>query len=324
MLLSIVVPVYNVEKYVGQCLGSIIDQIRNDKEVEIIVVNDGTKDNSMSVVKGLITNDVQIRILEQPNGGLSMARNNGLDAALGDFVWFVDSDDYLKPDAISYLKVLLSVHRDYDVFASYMDRYYEDSKKYEVKRNKYKENWEGKEYLFRKMPKGAAQRFIYRRAFLNDNHLRFTPGILHEDGVWGCEMLYLAHKLFLLQESVYVYRLRSGSIMSSMKIKSAYDLVKGHKLLMEFLNTSVLEEDYFAFRNYIFSQLACVFGYMKPLYSTSDFKSFYEENEQYIRSEATWLVNHGSRNVFPVFISKAPKLFMSLLLLRGRIIKFIK
>ena len=96
---SIIVPVYNVEKYLARCLNSIIAQTARD--LEIICVNDGSTDASAAILADYAAKDPRIRVLTQPNGGLSAARNTGLDAATGDWVLFVDSDDWIPPDAVA-------------------------------------------------------------------------------------------------------------------------------------------------------------------------------------------------------------------------------
>jgi glycosyltransferase involved in cell wall biosynthesis len=286
-------------------------------------VNDGTKDDSMNVVANYINKGANVVVINQENGGLSCARNNGFCRSTGKYVWFVDSDDYLKDNAISYLIKIIKDNPSIDVFASYMDRYLETKGKYIKKVPKdEKQLWSGFDYLLKGMPKGAAQRFIYKREFLIKNNLQFVKGILHEDGVWGCEMLYLAKKLWLLSDSLYVYRVRGeGSIMSNIKIKSAYDLILGHKILMNFLKEKVERKDQFRFREYIYCQVVCSLGYTKHLYHTLEFDNFYNNNKQYIIDEARWLVRHGSFDISPIIISFSPKLMMYLMLFRKKILR---
>ena len=95
-MLSVVVPVYNVEEYIYECIESILNQ--DIDGVEIIVINDGSTDNSLKIVKSF--NDERIRIIDKENGGLSSARNVGLKEAVGEYVIFIDSDDYLKDKSV--------------------------------------------------------------------------------------------------------------------------------------------------------------------------------------------------------------------------------
>lgn len=104
-LISVIVPVYNVEKYVEKCLKSIMNQTY--KNLEIIVINDGTLDNSLAICEKLAQKDSRIKVLSKKNGGLASARNYGLKHANGKYVGFVDSDDYIEPDMYQYLHELL-------------------------------------------------------------------------------------------------------------------------------------------------------------------------------------------------------------------------
>lgn len=325
MFLSIIVPVYNVEKYVKQCIESIVCQIHHMSDVEIIIVNDGSTDDSMNIINSISTDNIKITIINQENQGLSQARNKGFTHAIGRFVWFVDSDDYLRPNAIQYFKDIYTHYPNFDVYSSFMDRYVENTKQYIKKDNHHKTNWSGKEYLFNHLPRGAAQRFIYNREFIESNNLRFIPGILHEDGVWGTEMLYSATNVFLLPESIYVYRLRSnGSIMSNIRIKSAYDLLKGHKILSQFLNERVEGKDYFLFREYIFSQIGNAFGYSKHLFKTEEFKTFYKEYQEYIIKEARWLVTHGSKKPHIIICAISPRILMICMQFRVMVLDLLR
>ena len=98
--ISVIIPVYNVEKYIGQCLDSIVNQTY--KNLEIIIVNDGTKDNSMRVVEKYLS-DKRIKIINKENGGLSSARNKGMEEVTGEYISFVDSDDWIELDTYERL-----------------------------------------------------------------------------------------------------------------------------------------------------------------------------------------------------------------------------
>ena len=103
MKLSIIVPMYNVEKYIQRCLSSIINNKGFLENCELIVVNDGTKDNSESIARKIIEGLPNTQIIVQENQGLSAARNIGLSRAIGEYVWFIDSDDWIEPDMYEIL-----------------------------------------------------------------------------------------------------------------------------------------------------------------------------------------------------------------------------
>ena len=95
-LISVIIPVYGVEKYISQCLESVINQTY--KNIEVIVINDGTKDNSASIAKEYSKQDFRVKVYDFENSGLSAARNRGVSLAKGDYIAFLDSDDYVAPN----------------------------------------------------------------------------------------------------------------------------------------------------------------------------------------------------------------------------------
>ena len=104
MQLSIVIPVYNVASYLEACLASVTQYTG---PLEIIAVNDGATDDSPAILAQWAAKDARIRIISRENGGLSAARNTGLEAATGDYIWFVDSDDWIAPQACDLLQIAL-------------------------------------------------------------------------------------------------------------------------------------------------------------------------------------------------------------------------
>lgn len=284
-ILSIIIPVYNVEKYIKQCLDSIIFQNVNKDYYEVIIVNDGTQDSSMNIVSNY-TNKCNMSILDQANQGLSMARNNGLNVSKGRYVWFVDSDDWLLPNSIE--TVLDEINNsDSDVISSPLLCYREkDSYQYAefVPKDKI---LTGKDYLWKGYSKGASQRFIIKKQFLDINKVTFYPGILHEDGLFGNQMLYLAESVTILQKPVYTYRIRhNNSIMSSIKIKSAYDLIFIHKELLQFMNQKVHRNDYVKYKICINTVLYSLLLFCLKIKDTEEFKTFYKTNLSYIRHQS--------------------------------------
>ena len=103
MKLSIIIPVYNVEQYLKTCLDSVLHQNIAISEYEVIVVNDSSPDGSLAIAEEYARKNSNIKIVTRPNGGLSAARNTGLEHALGEYVWFVDSDDWIEENCLSRL-----------------------------------------------------------------------------------------------------------------------------------------------------------------------------------------------------------------------------
>lgn len=232
MKVSVVIPVYNVEKYIKQCLESMINQTLND--IEILIVNDGTKDNSMNIVKEYIA-DQRIRIINKENGGVSSARNVGIREAKGEYIYFIDSDDWVEKDI---LKTLYDENNAEDIiFTNFI--YYKDTtgdkrnKKYKFPDKSCKK--EGK-YFFYNDAEVLVWNRLYRREFLLKNNLLFPEGIIHEDEEFSFKSLMLAEKVKYIESYKFYYRTsREGSITYKINYpKVIYSLEKISKNFLEF------------------------------------------------------------------------------------------
>ena len=295
MLLSLIIPVYKVELYIADCLNSIFSQLNDKRNAEIVVVNDGTPDNSMEIVKKLTEGRNDVQIINQKNQGLSVARNTGLSHAKGEYVWFIDSDDWLLPNAINDILTYIQNNTDIPVFSTILERHIEKQNKIEQEYYPAKKELSGKEYLQLKYRQGASQRFIFKKAFLIKHNLSFYPGILHEDGLFGYQMLYWAEKMLILEKPVYAYRIREeGSIMSSISMRTPKDMLFIHQQLIKFCEEKVAIEDQLWYRLRIFSILVNLFQFSKPLAFDVDFNQFYNVQKSYISKEAEFVLQHKS------------------------------
>lgn len=310
--ISLIIPVYNVERYIDKCLQSICTQIETiDEDIEIIIVNDGTRDKSMCIVQKYQSVYCQIKVIEQSNQGLSAARNAGMDAAIGDYIWFIDSDDWLLPNSLRLVYKTLSIHQDIEVFASALEYVFEATETHEVEYYPKVNYLSGKKYLEYHYPPGASPRFIMKKEFLVRNKLRFYPCLLHEDGLFGYSMLYLAKKMFIFDKPLYAYLQREkGSIMGSISIKSAYDLVTIHKELKKFMQEFVALEDRTWYRACIYRIIECIYVFCRPLLHTEDFDLFMSKNGEYIHQETTFLCRKGITFLKGVLILYNPQLWL--------------
>ena len=127
-LLSVIIPLYNTEKYIGECLSSILDNNADTADYEIIVVNDGSTDESGTIVQSFCDNNYNIRLINQKNQGVGVARMNGVKEATGDYIWFIDSDDYLVEGATSIILDTIRLYDDIDVFVTPMRLEFEDGR----------------------------------------------------------------------------------------------------------------------------------------------------------------------------------------------------
>lgn len=287
MLLSIIVPIYKVENYISTCLTSILSQLTSD--CELVLVNDGSPDNSFNIAKKICAGVENVIFFSQENKGLSVTRNMGVTLATGKYIWFVDSDDWLCPLAVDRALEIVS-NFNYDIIATVLLNYHERKDSYSVEYKPISGEITGKQYLMRKYPQGASQRFIINRKFWDTSNLSFFPRILHEDSLLGFQMLYLANLVYVESKPLYVYRIRqSGSIMSTTTVCSAYNLLDIHKKLNSFCEERVLVEDRRWFKRRIYHIIECAFGFSRGIIDTSEFKQFYTHEKKYIKKESLCL-----------------------------------
>jgi glycosyltransferase involved in cell wall biosynthesis len=235
MTFSIIIPVFNVEPYLAACLDSALNQTYTD--VEVICVNDGSTDNSLSILEEYKKQYQQITLLSQENKGLSAARNAGLRVATGDYILFLDSDDWLEKDAIRILRDQIG---DEDMLCFNGRRYFEDGTQEEPDAGITETNLTGWDYynkyalVNRKFHFVSVVLRLYRKQFLLDHRLFFEEGIYHEDNLFTPIACYYAQKVKVIPDCLYVYRIREGSIMQSGNVQRLYDMIQVANQLADF------------------------------------------------------------------------------------------
>ena len=276
--LSIIIPVYNVEKYIGHCLESCLNQDLTAEDYEIVVVNDGTPDNSVAVVEKYQRQHPHIRLVNRVNGGLSAARNTGLSDAKGEYVWFVDSDDHIEPNCARAL--VEQAQRDHlDVLCFNLKLEYPDglTKDYHVSHDTDGKIYSGPEFITAVGMPPAAWVALYKRDFLIDNHLQFYEGILHEDQEFTPRAYCLAERIAYIARPVYYYYQREGGIMKSNRnAKRCKDLLAVADSLYTF-TIEHLEVSTPAYRTMMrkvyFSVTQSLAYYSKDVMSLSEYRS---------------------------------------------------
>lgn len=221
---SVIVPVYNVENYLKECLDSVINQTLQD--LEIICINDGSTDGSLKILEEYQKRDERIQVISQKNGGLSAARNTGMNAATGEYLYFFDSDDAIAPETLKELYELCQKNK--------LDIVYFDSKiVYENKelrrkfaiaeeeagrKKEYQEVLPGPdlfaEFVSNKDYRVSACRQFLRRQFIEGIGLRFYPGILHEDNLFTFLSILQARRTQYVKKAYFYRRMRPNSIMT--------------------------------------------------------------------------------------------------------------
>lgn len=210
--LSIIVPVYGVEDFVGDCLDSILDAQGFVEHCELIVVDDGSKDRSMDIVAQRCHGMSNVTIICQENAGLGAARNTGMDNARGRYLWFVDSDDEICTDAIMVLIDCIARHAP-DVIAFEFETIGDP-----LKRLPYLPVFDKVvdpvAFLTSGRPPSPAQFYVFARWTITRHNHTFKVGIYHEDALFTPLVLTQASSLVRLSAICYRYRRRPGSIMS--------------------------------------------------------------------------------------------------------------
>ena len=225
--LSIIIPVYNVEKYIGRCIESCLKQDLPQVEYELLIVNDGSSDGSMEVVCQYARQTGNIRIIEQENAGLSAARNTGIKAARGEYLWFVDSDDDIKADILKQL-VYKAYSKRLDVLCFGINVIKENETcVYSIYAEKEDFVYDGVNYISKVIMPASACVALYRRKFLLDNDLCFKVGVVHEDQEFTPRVYCMAKRISYINVPAYNYWVRTGSIMTSpeKRARKAKDLL---------------------------------------------------------------------------------------------------
>jgi len=232
-MISVIVPVYNVKAYLDKCVNSICSQTL--RELEIILADDGSTDGSGELCDQWKTKDSRIKVIHKPNGGLSDARNAGLDIATGDYIGYVDSDDYIEPDMFEFLLKNLEEYGA-DISCCRYARVYEDGRRETVGEDHQVHVFEGldglKEYLYGKIVDPFVCNKLYRACYTgasrgtNDKPLRFIKGIVGEDNPFNTEILKHTQRIVVAGEAKYNYlQARPGAITNTTVSQKKIDSV---------------------------------------------------------------------------------------------------
>ena len=219
---SVIIPVYNVENYLRKCLNSLVNQTL--KDIEIIVVNDGTLDNSQEIIDEYVKKyPKKVVSIIQENGGQGAARNTGLLHAKGEYIGYVDSDDYVEENMYEEL---------------YKKAKEEDSDIVICGNNVVKENYEflskedvDKEFLLGKM---AVWNKIYKKNIIVDNKIQFRSKVWYEDLDFTMKVYFSSKKISYVDKPLYNYLLREGSTMNNNNIKRNLELIEAFDSLIDY------------------------------------------------------------------------------------------
>lgn len=249
--ISVIVPVYNMEKYLVRCLESIVNQTYPD--LEIICVNDGSTDSSAKILETYASKDKRIKLITKENGGLSSARNAGINAATGEFITFVDSDDWIQPDTYNIVSRYMS-DADMLIFGTNVVGDFSFVSK-EGDEEYYRVKYEGLRKLTdeeRLNTDVSAWNKIYRLSIIKDNNIRFAEGFHYEDFAFFWQYSVMCKTVYYVKDKLYNYLRREGSIMAATFKKSSdkvIDHLKMSDVIYDFwINKGLYEEHKSAFK----------------------------------------------------------------------------
>ena len=243
-LISVIIPIYNMENYLGKCLDSVVGQTLSN--IEVICVNDGSTDSSLDIIKDYASKDKRITVVNKSNGGPSSARNAGLEVAKGDYISFIDSDDWIERNTY---EIVLKEIADSDVVVfgttvtgdCLLDKREEDNEYYRVK-------YSGRQILTDEMrlkTDVSAWNKLYRRSIIMDNNLRYPEGRLYEDYPFYWGYMLLCKTAYFEPKHLYNYLRREGSIMANTfkKTSRAIDHLTNFELIYRFADSKNLLEN---------------------------------------------------------------------------------
>ena len=223
MKISIVIPVYNVEPYIEDCLKSVAAQTYNG-DIECIIVNDCTPDGSCAIIKKFIkeyNGGIEFKLLHHAkNRGLSAARNTGIDAATGEYIYFLDSDDEITPDCIELLTEPLK-QKKYDFVIGNYDTIGSNIKfpPLLLKHGALPDNDNIRNTFFTEQWYMMAWNKLCKLEFLRKEKLYFKEGLLNEDNLWSFQLACTAQSMFVTKKETYRYKVRETSIMGRINSK---------------------------------------------------------------------------------------------------------
>ena len=261
MIISIIVPVYNAEIYLNRCICSILNQ--KYRNFELILVDDGSIDKSLDICNKFAKCDNRIKIIHQDNGGVSAARNRGIKEAIGEFIVFVDADDYVKDN---YIQTLIEYQQKYET--KFICGSYCMEKKFGRKKCKiYSEQYFDKELFTSKFLDSfkhianAPWGKLFSRKIIIENSILFPEGIPYaEDSIFCIEYLKYIDSAMVISEVIYHYNCTDGNIAMRKYYKDICnylytvlqkkeELYNKRGLLLEFENLKIKEQQYYLWKN---------------------------------------------------------------------------
>ena len=239
MLLSIIIPAYNAGQFIEEAVVSILKQPFLD--YEIIIVNDGSKDNTLEIINNLKNRYKNIKVLDQKNSGASVARNNGLKSAAGEYIYFIDADDTLVENCLKDITDVL-INKKPDVLIGLYKMYNLDTNEVIIERDSLISNEmiNGKDIeevisvLNKYRLSSCPWRYFIKRQLILDNNLFFIENSFVEDAIWVPMLLTSANSFWLNDKVFYNYKIHNNSVSTTKSFKFYEDALYGCKVLYDY------------------------------------------------------------------------------------------
>jgi glycosyltransferase involved in cell wall biosynthesis len=319
ILVSVIIPVYDVELYIKECLDSVSNQTY--RNLEIIVVDDGTPDNAGHIADECAQKDKRIKVVHQKNGGVSSARNKGLDLAAGDYVTFIDGDDYVMPDYLDYL-LQLAITYDADFVCSAKPFTSRDKIQFENDNINIMTQQAATAFLLgTKMPIGCWNK-LYRKGMLVENSIKFDTSLFMGEGLhFITTVSQRSNKTIIGQRKVYYYRTDNNNSATYhfdlRKVRASLEaLDKIYNNLIYDSQDIIMEWQCHVWRNYCLGLR--VFVSTNAMYNEID---YYKSCKKQIKKYAYLIIRHKGlkSRIKAIFTLICPVLFTKLLIIKGRL-----
>lgn len=246
--ISVVLPVYNVEKYLRQCLDSLANQTFGD--FEVICVNDGSTDSSLNILEEYASKDKRFKIISQENKGLSGARNTGMECVKGKYLLFLDSDDWIELNALELLYAQ-SNNLDSEMIIFPYRYYNQETGKYDendfTKLKMFDSSWDNKNFSYKdiseivfRIPHESIK--LYKVETLNKLAIKFPEGLNYEDAYFFYRIFFKLNKISIIRTPIYNYRIRNDSICTTGTEKS-FDIFKILTCIENFLKKDEIYDE---------------------------------------------------------------------------------
>ena len=294
-LISIVIPIYKVERWLRECVDSVLNQTYTN--IEVILVDDGSPDGCPAICDEYALRDNRIKVIHKTNAGLSEARNSGLDASHGQYVFFIDSDDYyLHEDFISLL-VESAVQNVSDMVIFKRRKLYEETKTMEPDTDAYNDEIlqeRNPDSLWYKLAvrddiDASASMKLLKREVLTTNQIYFRKGMFSEDVEWYFRLSRFVHRISAVSRRSYCYRVREGSITHCTSGKNINDLFFSVETYAKFIQESRMNGlKKTALLNYLCYQWGIVIGLTGNILKGKERKDMLQKCKEY-----KWLTKYA-------------------------------